>query len=396
MPNADGGRLNANRLVIGAGALMIVAAVGVFSHLFSTRSRDAVVEADVLDLATPITGQLRQLNVKVGSTVTLNQILAFVENARVSEGDLQRLRTALNTARASLEATDRELTVLREHEQDYIGDALDQRRLTIQRDHNQLDQLRADLLRNQHDLAFSQRDLKRQQQLYRAGAVEERLVDQAATAMLANQQKVARIQAQIRAATNQLDAAQRDLSLERTRGNIDPTPRLQETRFKRKQLESARITEHKRVEGLAAELRSAELLLNRQRQAVIKAPRNGVVWRLLARQGDDLQAQQKLIRMIDCNHRWMVATVTEGTLRRLRIGSPARIDLIGEDLDLKGRVELIRSGIDRLSGGVNDNPKPIPINQKPLSQVLVRILNDVPSPAQKLCFVGYGARITFA
>jgi hypothetical protein len=25
----------------------------------------------------------------------------------------------------------------------------------------------------------------------------------------------------------------------------------------------------------------------------------------------------------------------------------------------------------------------------------VRILNDVPAPPQKLCFVGYGARVTF-
>jgi hypothetical protein len=58
-------------------------------------------------------------------------------------------------------------------------------------------------------------------------------------------------------------------------------------------------------------------------------------------------------------------------------------------------VELIRSGVDRLSGGVNDNPIPVPVNQKSLSQVRVGILNDLPAPAQKLCFVGYGARVTF-
>lgn len=395
MPLGEGISRHANRLVIGVGSLMLVASVGVLSHVFSTRSRDAVVEADVVDLATPITGEVTQLNVDVGSQVQPNQPLATIDNVRASDGDLQRLRTALSTAQTSLEATERQLTLLRDDEGTFSRDAAEQRRLTTERERNQLDQLKADLAREQQELGFSQRDAKRQEQLYRVGAVAERVVDRARTAVQTNQQQLAAIQARIRAENNQLDATQRDLNLDRTRGNIDPTPRLQETQQKRKQLESERITQIKRVEGLKAELQSAETLLSRQRQAVIKAPRPGVVWRLLARLGDDLQAQQKVIRMIDCDRRWLLATVTEGTLKQLKIGSEAKIDLIGEDLNLKGRVELIRSGVDRLSGGVNDNPIPVPVNQKSLSQVRVRILNDVPAPAQKLCFVGYGARVTF-
>jgi len=99
--------------------------------------------------------------------------------------------------------------------------------------------------------------------------------------------------------------------------------------------------------------------------------------------------------MVDCKRRWLITTVSESTLSRLKIGSPASIDLSGEALNLNGRVDLIRSGIDRLSGDVNDNPKPLLQNQKALSQVRVQILNDVPAPAAKLCFVGYGAKVIF-
>jgi hypothetical protein len=81
-------------------------------------------------------------------------------------------------------------------------------------------------------------------------------------------------------------------------------------------------------------------------------------------------------------------------LKRLKIGTRARIDLNGEELDLNGSVVLIRSGMGRL-GELNADPTPLQPGQKPLSQVRVRILNDVPAPPQKLCFVGYGARVIF-
>jgi len=153
-------------------------------------------------------------------------------------------------------------------------------------------------------------------------------------------------------------------------------------------------TQQQRVEGLEAEYRSAERQLNQYRSVWISAPGQMVVWRLLAHAGDDVKAQQKLIRLVDCRQRWLTTTVSEDTLKRLKIGTRARIDLNGEALDLNGSVVLIRSGMGRI-GELNTDPIPLQPGQKPLSQVRVRILNDVPAPPEKLCFVGYGARVIF-
>ena len=257
-----------------------------------------------------------------------------------------------------------------------------------------LAQLQAELAREQQELAFSQRDVQRQEQLFRAGAVAAQVVDRARTTMHTNQQQLAAIRARLQAANNQLQAVQRDLSLDRTRGNIDPTPRLEETELRRRLLENEVRTQQQRVEGLEAEYRSAERQLNQYSSVWISAPGQTVVWRLLAHAGDDVKAQQKLIRLVDCRQRWLTTTVSEDTLKRLKIGTRARIDLNGEALDLNGSVVLIRSGMGRI-GELNTDPIPLQPGQKPLSQVRVRILNDVPAPPEKLCFVGYGARVIF-
>jgi multidrug resistance efflux pump len=381
--------------VIASGAVLFVASAAVFTHLFTTRSRDAVVEADVIDLATPIAGVLETLSVDVGTSVGAGQTLGVVESSRADASDMERLSTALNTSESDLQRTDRELELLNQQLKDYARDAADQRRFELERLNNQLAAVSAELSREQQEVSYSERDLKRQEELFRAGAVAERVVDRARTSLAQNKQQLAGIQARIGAVTSQKQAAERDLSLDRTRGNIDPTPRLQETKLRQQLLTSQRLTQQKRVSGLESELRNAKQLLQKRREAVIKAPRAGVIWRLLARSGDDLKAQQKVIRMVDCKRRWLITTVSESTLSRLKIGSPASIDLAGEALNLNGRVDLIRSGIDRLSGDVNDNPKPLLQNQKALSQVRVQILNDVPAPAAKLCFVGYGAKVIF-
>lgn len=302
--------------------------------------------------------------------------LALVENPRASDGDVQQLRTAFTTAQARLEQVAQELALQRRLAAEFSHDAGDQRRLETAQTSNDLDQLRADLARERQELAFSERNTKRLQELFQAGAIE----------------------AKIRGQTNRVQAADRNLNLDRTRGGTDQLPRLQEVRLKLAPLEGERVAAQRRVTGLQAQLKTAESLFRKQSAVWVEAPGPAVVWQVQARRGDSLRPQQPLLRLVNSSSRWVatsvVATsVSEGDLRRLRIGSRARIDLIGEILDLRGQVDLIRSGVGRLSSQ-NDDPAPLPINRARESRVRVRIDNDVPAPPRKLCFVGYSGRVS--
>ncbi|MCS5706250.1 HlyD family efflux transporter periplasmic adaptor subunit [Synechococcus sp. FGCU-3] len=384
----------ANALVIVLGSGLLLAALGVVIHVLTTRARDAVVDADFIELATPISGQLMELKVEAGTAVQKGQPLAMVQNPRASDADVRQLRTALTTAEARLEQVEQEFRLQSELAAAFQRDANNQQKLETARSSNDLDQLKADLARERQELAFSQRDVKRQEELFRVGAVSETVVDRARTAVEQNRDQIRGIEAKIRAQTNRLQAAERNLNLDRTRGGTDPLPRLQESTLKLAQLQGKRASAQHQVKGLQAQLDTAETLFQQQSNLWLDAPVPAVVWRVQARTGDTLRAQQPVLRLVNCTSRWVTTYVSESDLKRLRIGSRARIDLIGEELDLRGQVDLIRSGVGRLSGK-DEEPVPLPINLARESQVRVRIDSDVPAPPRKLCFVGYSARVIF-
>ena len=381
-------------LVIGLGSLLLLLAGGVVVHVLTTRARDAVVDTDFIEIASPIKGQLVDLNVEAGDAVEAGEQLAKVDDNRASDAEVRRLQTALSTAEAELERISREQQLKAELAGGFARDASDQRRLETGRNTEQLRQLHAELAREQQELAFSQRDVVRQEALYRAGAIAENVLDRARTTAQQNRAQLTAIEARIAAQNRKLQAAGRDLTLDRTRGETDPLPRLQNTKLELARLAGLRRAAERQVEGLRAQLDTAQTLYGQQRTTWLKAPENAVVWGLLARKGDTLKPQQLVLRLINCRSRWVTTYVSESDLKRLHIGSRARIDLIGEDLDLHGRVDLIRSGVGRQNDREND-PTRLPINLARESQVRVRIDSDVPAPARKLCFVGYSARVSF-
>lgn len=379
-------------LLISAG--LLITALAIVINFFTARSRDAVINATPIVLRSPVTGTLESLNVGTGVEVRPGQTLAIIVNPRASRDALSALETELETARGRLQ----ELRTRRDLRQKLVArltqDARQQRDLEVARDQGDRDNLGFALDRARKELAFARRETLRQEELFRAGAVAANVVDRARTTELQRAREVRGLEAQLSGQAAVLEASRNELTLRNNRSNSDPVVRLQEATIALENAEGDVRTQAFQVNGLEQQVAVARKEWQERSSARLISPRKAVIWQLGAQRGDSVDAMQSVIQMIDCSQRWLTTTVAENDLNRIRLGSKAKIELVGSRDKLRGEVVGIRSGIGRTQLG-EEAPTPVPINLARESEVKIRILNDFPAPPGEFCYVGFTAKVSF-
>jgi multidrug resistance efflux pump len=379
-------------LLISAG--LLITALAIVINFFTARSRDAVINATPIVLRSPVTGTLESLNVGTGVEVRPGQTLAIIVNPRASRDTLSALETELETARGRLQELRTRRDLRRKLVDRLSQDARQQRNLEVARDQGDRDNLGFALDRARKELAFAQRETRRQDELFRAGAVAANVVDRARTTELQRAREVRGLEAQLAGQAAVLEASRNELTLRNNRSNSDPVVRLQEATIALENAEGDVRTQTFQVNGLEQQVAVARKEWQQRSSARLISPRKAVIWQLGAQRGDSVDAMQSLIQMIDCSQRWLTTTVAENDLNRIRLGSKARIELVGSRDKLRGEVVGIRSGIGRTQLG-DEAPQPVPINLARESEVKIRILNDFPAPPGEFCYVGFTAKVSF-
>lgn len=293
-----------SRLVFGV--LIICAAIWVIvREQITGASADAVVNAQIVTVTTPIAGLVKQFDRALGDAVSRGDILGIVTDDRVDSArlddlilqrDLLRIRrellrgqtTILQNSSADLSnRTDVYAIHTREDLQVRIAEAEERLRILTQPDSGAdaiaLSLAREEFGRIQAMVAAAEKGV------YIAGGYNDApFSEQSATGQFS---ELASLAAEIDSATEELAALTRRIDLERVRaGRVATT--------------------------------------------AISSPVRGIVWEKLVVSGVNVQRGDTLVRLADCDNTFITLSVAQSIFNRLKVGTEAtfRFDGSGETM----------------------------------------------------------------
>ncbi len=231
----------------------------------------------------------------------------------------------------------------------------------------------------------AQRDLARQAELFKNGRI------------LQLEARIAEIQTSIEAAAARREeasaAVDRASSLAKT-GNVSAVELARLTR----ELAVAQQTElgaRKRLDAGQVELTAArsgsflgDSYNDRPSSADIKTPVAGRVWEMMTSPGEDVQAGQPLLKVLDCSGAVITANVTEGVYNRLQLGDHASFEPNDGGEPISGTVVNLT--------GAAGAPANLAINPDALNKEPYRVTVAPADAVAQGCMVGRTGRVVFA
>jgi membrane fusion protein (multidrug efflux system) len=196
---------------------------------------------------------------------------------------------------------------------------------------HQVDVANAQLMQADANNVKAQNDLARYKQLVSKQEISQQQYDQAYAAAQAGAAGVDAARAGVAAAQQQVRAAQsRVLQAQANLRSARTAP--QQVAVTRSRAQSAEAL----VEQKKAELDAAKLNL---RYTSIIAPVNGVVTNRTVEAGQNVQAGQELMRIINLDDVWVTANFKETQLRHMRVNQPVTVHVDTTGKDYKGHLQ---------------------------------------------------------
>jgi len=309
-------------LALGATALL-GAVYWLITHDHETTD-DAFIEADVVQIAPQIGGQVAALH--------------FIDNQRVTQGaplleiDPRDAEAAAAAARADLEVAQAEIASAQadlDLTKATTGASIDEARHGVEQSRQLVAQARQQAEAAQAEVVRTDLDVKRYEELSRSEFASHQRYEQAAAD---SRSSAARWRAAQMAATAGLaQQAQAEARL------VDANAAPQRIAQKEAALTNAKA----RADQARAALIQAELNLSYTRVA---APQPGRMVRRAVNQGDVVQRNQVLASLV-VDQPWVVANYKETQLARMRPGQAVRLSVDGmPGGDFAGRVDSIQAG----------------------------------------------------
>jgi len=331
------------------------------------RTDDAEVFANFIGIAPQVDGPISRLAVEDNALIKQGGLL-FEIDPRPYEYALQGARSDLKTLEGQI--VDQTRTVA--SQESAVGAArantdsaaanVNRAAAAVHEAEANVASAKAAVIRNQAELQYRSNDLHRLEPLLAKQYVTADQVNQASTAVTAQQQAVDQARSQVAAAEAQVIAAraQHDQAKAAAQQSLAQLSQSQHSVLTLEPLTAQR-------EGKVAAIRAAEYNLNNCR---VHAPFDARVTNLTISQGAYAHTGQQVFTLIDTRVWWAVANFRETQLRRIRPGMRADIYVLSRpNVRYDGVVDSVGFGVQPDSTVVGSFSPSLPDVQRSLNWV---------------------------
>jgi len=395
MPLADALKSETSRKILKTAIALAIAVLvgwGPTQRLMQTTSVEAIVNAPLITLRSPIDGELAStLDVlAVGAAYAPGTPILKIIDRRADRARLDDLRRAVGLLEEERTALQAKLANASAMRADFVTQTKQFQDGRVQQLEARIREVRSDLSANRARREEAASVLQRTSELEAKGAQSRATLDKARRDHEILIHTIAATEHRLKSIEVELAAAKTGFFLgDSYNDRPRSAQRADEMQQQMADLSAELNQRESRIARLQTELASETARFADVAEVSIVAPSSGSVWEVFTAPGEQVRRGQELARMLDCNSAVVTAAVSESVYNRLRVGQPATFRLRDGSKDLDGRIVHLT--------GVAAAPANFAIAPSALTRESYRVTVKVPDLGKSAtCDLGRTGRVLFS
>jgi multidrug resistance efflux pump len=322
-------------------ALAAVLGWGPLNTLLTPASVEAVVNARVIALRSPIGGEIvvEQPLPSAGSMVAGNAVLLKVVNARADRGGLDQLQADLDMLRDEqpILAAKRDALIAA---QAALTDQTDAFMTARAREvEAKVGEYQAEIAIAEAKNIDAKAALGRAEKLLAKGAMSSAERDRASRDAAVAEATLAQMRHRLEGVKVEQDAIRAGHFVgEEYNDKPSSAQQADDLKLRIAEINAEMATRDARAKRIVNEIAAEEKRYAQRTEYTLKVPADGRVWEVKTSPGEQVAAGQDLLHVLDCSAAVVTATVSESVYNHLRVGTPARFRLRDAQTEYKGEV----------------------------------------------------------
>lgn len=374
-------------------ALLILVLVALMpsARLLTTTSAEAVVNARIITLRTPIEGEVADISgLRVGAPLVPGQTLVDVQNARADRNRLDDLRREIARLETESKAIGERIAAGMAQQSALADRDAQFRAARIRHLDWRRKQVQAQIKAAEAREAYWERAHSRSARLARLGHASNAAHDSKVRDRSVSKHALAALESELRTIEVEHEAIRIGITLtDSHHDRSQSAERADQLQFQIRKDQIGLAERERRIALLKSDLRAEQELHAKHSKAVLRSPVRGQVWEINTAPGEMVGRAQPLIRILDCGGAVVTASVSEAAYNTLKMGGAAKFKPQGSNTELTGRIIGL--------SGLAATPANFAIRPSMLKREPYRVTVEVPKLNQaQSCTVGQTGLVTFA